>query len=134
MLATALNPHIGYERAATIARKAHADGTSLRDAALALGLVSAEDFDRWVDPRAMTGPGAFAGIGSNLGSSDMARRNKPLDLEQVACAVCLKDVPRSEAVVPEALDYVVYFCGLDCLETWKRQGAGANEASGGSPI
>ena len=133
MLATALNPHIGYERAAKIARKAHADGTSLRDAALALGLVSAEDFDRWVDPRAMTGPGAVAGIGSDIESSDTAKRDQPLDLEQVACAVCLKDVPRSEAAVPEALDYVVYFCGLDCFETWKRQRAGSDEASGGPP-
>jgi fumarate hydratase class II len=56
MLVTALNPHIGYERAAKIAQKAHKDGTSLREAALALG-VSGEDFDRWVDPGAMTRPG-----------------------------------------------------------------------------
>jgi fumarate hydratase class II len=57
MLVTALNPHIGYENAAKIAQKAHRDGTSLRDAALALGLVAAEDFDRWVDAAAMTRPG-----------------------------------------------------------------------------
>ncbi|HEX4886089.1 MAG TPA: class II fumarate hydratase [Casimicrobiaceae bacterium] len=57
MLVTALNPHIGYENAARIAQKAHGDGTSLREAALALGLVSGEDFDRWVDPAAMTRPG-----------------------------------------------------------------------------
>ena len=64
----------------------------------------------------------------------MAKRDKPLDLERVTCAVCLKDVPRSEATVPEALDYVVYFCGLDCFETWQRQeGAGAGEASEGPP-
>jgi len=56
MLVTALNPHIGYENSAKIALKAHRDGTSLREAALALGLVSAEDFDRWIDPRAMTKP------------------------------------------------------------------------------
>ena len=56
MLVTALNPHIGYENAAKIAQKAHREGTSLREAALALGLVSAEDFDRWVDPAAMTRP------------------------------------------------------------------------------
>ena len=56
MLVTALNPHIGYERAAKIAQKAHRDGTSLREAALALG-VSGEDFDRWVDSKAMTRPG-----------------------------------------------------------------------------
>jgi len=56
MLVTALNPHIGYENAAKIAQKAHREGTSLREAALALGLVSAADFDRWVDPEAMTRP------------------------------------------------------------------------------
>ena len=56
MLVTALNPHIGYENPAKIALKAHRDGSTLREAALALGLVSAEDFDRWVDPAAMTRP------------------------------------------------------------------------------
>jgi fumarate hydratase class II len=56
MLVTALNPHIGYENSAAIALKAHRDGTSLREAALALGIVSAEDFDRWIDPAAMTKP------------------------------------------------------------------------------
>jgi len=55
MLVTALNPHIGYEKAAEIALKAHREGTSLREAALRLGYVSAEDFDRWVDPHAMAG-------------------------------------------------------------------------------
>jgi len=57
MLVTALNPHIGYDNAAKIAKKAHTDGTTLKDAALALGLVSAEDFDRWVDAKKMTEPG-----------------------------------------------------------------------------
>jgi len=53
MLVTALNPHIGYDAAARIARHAHTQGTSLRDAALALGLVSAEQFDEWVKPERM---------------------------------------------------------------------------------
>jgi fumarate hydratase class II len=57
MLVTALNPHIGYENSAKIALKAYRDRTSLRDAALALQLVSAADFDRWVDASAMTRPG-----------------------------------------------------------------------------
>jgi fumarate hydratase class II len=57
MLVTALNPHIGYENSARIALKAHREGTGLREAALALELLSAEDFDRWVDPAAMTKPG-----------------------------------------------------------------------------
>jgi fumarate hydratase class II len=53
MLVTALNPHIGYDNAAKIAKKAHKDGTTLREAAVALGLVAAEDFDRFVDPKKM---------------------------------------------------------------------------------
>ena len=57
MLVTALAPHIGYDRAAEIAKKAHHDGSTLREAALALGYVSAADFERWVRPAAMTGPG-----------------------------------------------------------------------------
>jgi fumarate hydratase class II len=58
MLVTALAPHIGYDRAAEIAKKAHREGSTLREAALALKYVSAEDFDRWVRPQAMIGPGA----------------------------------------------------------------------------
>src|SRR5258706_3656368 len=57
MLVTALSPHIGYDRAAEIAKKAHKEGTTLREAALALGYVSAADFDRWVRPEAMIRPG-----------------------------------------------------------------------------
>ena len=53
MLVTALAPHIGYDRAAEIAKKAHREGGTLREAALALGYVSAEDFDRWVRPEDM---------------------------------------------------------------------------------
>jgi len=55
MLVTALNPHIGYDRAAQIAKQAHAQGLGLRDAALASGFVSAEQFDAWVRPEAMVG-------------------------------------------------------------------------------
>ncbi|MDY2990872.1 MAG: class II fumarate hydratase [Hornefia butyriciproducens] len=53
MLVTALNPHIGYENAAKIAKLAHKEGTTLKEAALKLGLVSEEDFDAWVDPSKM---------------------------------------------------------------------------------
>jgi fumarate hydratase, class II len=56
MLVTALAPHIGYDKAAAIAKHAHAEGLSLRQAALASGHVSSEDFDRWADPRTMLGP------------------------------------------------------------------------------
>jgi fumarate hydratase, class II len=56
MLVTALSPHIGYDRAAEIAKLAHAEGSTLREAAARLGLVSGEDFDRWVRPEDMLGP------------------------------------------------------------------------------
>jgi fumarate hydratase class II len=53
MLVTALNPHIGYDKAAEIAKHAHQHGTTLREAALALGTVSGADFDAWVLPQSM---------------------------------------------------------------------------------
>ncbi len=58
MLVTALAPHIGYDRAAQIAKLAHASQIGLREAALQTGFVSADEFDRWVRPEAMLGPGA----------------------------------------------------------------------------
>jgi fumarate hydratase class II len=57
MLVTALNPHIGYDNAAKIAKKAHKDGTTLKEAAVELGLVTPEQFDQWVNPKKMTEPG-----------------------------------------------------------------------------
>jgi fumarate hydratase class II len=53
MLVTALNPHIGYENAAKIAKTAHKEGTTLREAAIGLGLLTNEQFDAWVDPKQM---------------------------------------------------------------------------------
>ena len=58
LLVTALNPHIGYDKAASIAKKAHHDGSSLKDAAIELGLLTAEQFDEFVNPEAMTKPQA----------------------------------------------------------------------------
>ena len=55
MLVTALNIHIGYEAAAKIAKKAHHEGTTLREAALSLGLLTGEQFDAWVVPADMIG-------------------------------------------------------------------------------
>jgi fumarate hydratase class II len=55
MLVTALNPHIGYEKAAAIAKKAHKEGTTLKAAALKLGYVTAKQFDEWVRPEKMVG-------------------------------------------------------------------------------
>ena len=57
MLVTALNPEIGYDNAAKVAKKAFAEGTSLKEAALALDLLSAEAFDALVRPEKMLGPG-----------------------------------------------------------------------------
>lgn len=54
MLVTALNRHIGYDKAAAIAKKAHKEGTSLKEAALALGYVTEDEFNRWVVPLDMT--------------------------------------------------------------------------------
>ncbi|MDO8965617.1 class II fumarate hydratase [Algoriphagus sp.] len=55
MLVTSLNPYIGYENAAAIAKKAHKEGTSLREAAIALNLLTSEQFDEWVKPEDMIG-------------------------------------------------------------------------------
>ena len=56
MLVTALNPHIGYDNAAKIAKKAHADGTTLKEAGLELGLLTEEQFDAWIVPAEMIKP------------------------------------------------------------------------------
>jgi fumarate hydratase class II len=56
MLVTALNPHVGYDNAAKIAKKAHKEGTTLKEAAVTLGLLTAEEFDQKVRPEKMIGP------------------------------------------------------------------------------
>ena len=56
MLVTALNPHIGYDNAASVAKKAHAENLSLKEAAIALELLTAEQFDEHVRPEEMLGP------------------------------------------------------------------------------
>ena len=57
MLVTALNPHIGYDNAAKIAKTAHAEGTTLKEAALKLGLLKERDFEAWIKPEEMVKPG-----------------------------------------------------------------------------
>jgi fumarate hydratase class II len=57
MLVTGLAPKLGYDKAAEIAKKAHKDGTTLKEAALSLGYLTAEEFDREVRPEKMVGPG-----------------------------------------------------------------------------
>ena len=55
MLATALNPHMGYDNAARVAKKAHAEGMTLKQAVIDLGLATTEEFDTWVQPHRMVG-------------------------------------------------------------------------------
>jgi len=52
----------------------------------------------------------------------MATSDKPVEATLVSCEVCLREVPIAEATVPEASDYFVYFCGLECYEKWKSEG------------
>ena len=56
MLVTALNPHIGYDKAAKIAKTAHKEGTTLKESALKLGYLNEEQFHEWVVPEDMLGP------------------------------------------------------------------------------
>jgi fumarate hydratase class II len=58
MLVTALNPHIGYDNAAKIAKTAYKNGTTLKEEGVALGLLTEDQFDEWVDPLTMIGPKA----------------------------------------------------------------------------
>jgi fumarate hydratase class II len=58
MLVTALNPHIGYDKAAKVAKKAFNDGSTLKEAAIALGFLTADEFDQYVRPENMVGPKA----------------------------------------------------------------------------
>ena len=59
MLVTALNPHIGYDAAATIAKTAHKEGGNLKDTAIKLGYLSEEQFNQWVVPTDMLGPNPY---------------------------------------------------------------------------
>lgn len=56
MLVTALNPHIGYDKASKIAKSAHEKGQTLKEAAVESGHLTAEEFDRWIVPEDMIGP------------------------------------------------------------------------------
>jgi len=69
MLITALTPHIGYDKGALIARKAYLENLTLREAALKLGLVTADQFDQWVIPEKMTGP--------SLGNNNIFKKQDP---------------------------------------------------------
>ena len=51
----------------------------------------------------------------------------PVDTENVACEVCLREIPQSEAGIVEANDYVMYFCGLDCYRQWRGMQGGETD-------
>jgi hypothetical protein len=53
----------------------------------------------------------------------MNQEDMTIERELLACEICLKEVPESEAAIPEAADYVTYFCGLECYDLWKRRAA-----------
>ncbi len=52
----------------------------------------------------------------------MSNSANPLPTEQVSCEICMKEIPVSEAKSEEATEYVMYFCGLNCYESWRAQG------------
>jgi hypothetical protein len=60
----------------------------------------------------------------------MGKPSDSSEVEKVPCAICRKEVPLSAALIPEAADYVVHFCGLDCYEKWKQQSNRAEKPSG----
>jgi hypothetical protein len=57
----------------------------------------------------------------------MANDNHVINAERIACEICMKEVPRNEAISPETDDYVAYFCGLDCYDEWKNPSATPEE-------
>jgi hypothetical protein len=63
----------------------------------------------------------------------MPKSSKPTETVLVSCEVCLKEVPIDEAKVPEATDYFVHFCGLECYEKWKSQGGKPKEKAARKP-
>ena len=60
----------------------------------------------------------------------MAAPGKPTAAGQVACEICMKEIPQSEAMVAEATDYVLHFCGLECYAKWKARDEKPKQAGG----
>ena len=60
----------------------------------------------------------------------MIDRKKIVEPEKVACEVCFKEIPISEAVSVKATDYIVYYCGLDCYDQWKKQEGNLESSKG----
>ena len=59
----------------------------------------------------------------------MSKNENPLPTEQVSCKICMKEIPASEAKSEEAAEYVMYFCGLECYESWSKQDKEDSESS-----
>ena len=59
----------------------------------------------------------------------MSKTTNPLPSVQVSCEVCMAEIPASEAKSEEAADYVIFFCGLECYESWSTQGNEESESS-----
>jgi len=51
----------------------------------------------------------------------MSTKDKTVAPEHVACKICMKEIPVSEAIIPEATDYVAHFCSVECYDRWKKQ-------------
>ncbi len=51
----------------------------------------------------------------------MSAKSPTVEFEHVACKMCMKEIPISEAIVPEATEYVAYFCGVECYDRWRKQ-------------
>ena len=60
----------------------------------------------------------------------MVKKTGLPEVEIVSCAICRKEIPLSEALIPEAADYMVYFCGLECYAEWKRRSERPGKQSG----
>ena len=60
----------------------------------------------------------------------MVKKSDSSETEKVSCSICRKEVPLSEAVIPEAADYVAHFCGLECYAKWKRQSESPGQQGG----
>lgn len=59
----------------------------------------------------------------------MAKKTNPSEDRKVSCSICRKEIPLSEAISAEAVDYVAYFCGLDCYNEWKNKSEKADSKS-----
>lgn len=74
-------------------------------------------------------PGGYLAVTTREDSA-MANSDNQAHDGHVACEVCLAEVPTDEAHSPEATEYVVYFCGLDCFDQWSRKEEGSHSATG----